>query len=304
MESVKRVELKRGKQRLLIKIAKSKNYLLWKQLAEKIGHSMPYLKHELFNEKYLLSEKTYHKLCELAEIDFSNYIVRLRDSNWGQIKGGKNSTHLPRKPLLLTKKSEKLAEIIGIILGDRNIWVNGSHNYVRVTGHAHDDREYLLNFVKPLFSEVFKIDMDYYEQKDSKLILTKGSKNLVHTLTFHGLSPGNKKKNNVRIPKWVFNSDEYLKRCIRGLVDTDGSVSPITGRDYSYIWFKSAIPGIQKSFEKAMKKLGIKTSKWSKNRKVGTSQIFIGGKKEIIKYYKLIGFNNPKHRQRFLAPMV
>jgi len=80
-------------------------------------------------------------------------------------------------------------------------------------------------------------------------------------------------------------------------------VCPITGRNYSYIWFKSAIPALRKSFSKAMKKLEIKTSKWS-GKKESAKQTFIGGKGDIIKYHREVGFSNPKHIKRFNAPVV
>ena len=39
-----------------------------------------------------------------------------------------------------------------------------------------------------------------------------------------GLKPGNKIKSQTTIPKWIWKSDELLKACVRGLIDTDGSV--------------------------------------------------------------------------------
>lgn len=93
---------------------------------------------------------------------------------------------------------------------------------------------------------------------------------------------------------------------IRGLIDTDGTVIPITGRNYSYIWFSCSISNLRISFDKAMKLLGYKTSKWNNCNKETerAPETYIGAKKLIQKYYKEIGFSNPKHRTRFKAPVV
>ena len=109
----------------------------------------------------------------------------------------------------------------------------------------------------------------------------------------------NKKKNNISIPKWIFKDKKYIKACIRGLIDTDGCVVPITGRNYTYIWFKSIIPNLRNSFSKAMNILGYKIAKWSGKE---TPQTYIGKKDLIRKYYKEIGFHNPYHIRRFMMP--
>lgn len=126
------------------------------------------------------------------------------------------------------------------------------------------------------------------------------TKDLVFTLKHWGFPPGNKKRNNVEIPSWIFQRKEYLKACIRGLVDTDGSVCPITGRKYPYIWFSSTIPNLRKTFTLAMEKLGFRIAKWTGK---GTPQTYIARKFAIERYFKEIGFNNSKHK-RYWAPVV
>jgi len=203
--------------------------------------------------------------------------------------------------LLQTEYSVELAELIGIILGDGNLWEKVGHYYLRICGHSEDDKEYLFNFVKPLIKKLFGIDMDFYYHKTGKeVFLTKGSKDLIFTLKYFGLKTGDKIKNKFSIPDWIFESEEYLKACIRGLIDTDGTVLPITGRNYSYIWFTSGNPVLRKDFEKAMEILGYKISKWNFSR---TAETYIGAKGLIRKYYKEIGFSNTKHQRRFKCPV-
>ncbi len=204
--------------------------------------------------------------------------------------------------MLIKEPSPELAELIGIILGDGNIWIRkrSHHYYLTICGDKEKDKDYLLNYVKPLFKKLFNKELNIREHKTNKeLFLYKGDKDVVFTLGHFGLAPGNKKKNNVTIPSWILKSEEYLKACIRGLIDTDGSLCPITGRDYPYIWFSSSIEKLRERFKLAMNKLGFKTSKWN-IRKNGKADIYIGNKKDIEKYIKTISFKNQRHLSKLM----
>lgn len=204
------------------------------------------------------------------------------------------------------KREEELAELVGIILGDGSLYFNkkkGIYQFV-ITGHIKNDREYLERFVLPLLERNFgkKFELVYNKRRNVIRIRTQKSK-IVKKISSLGIPFGNKLKNNIEIPNWVFSRKNLIKACIRGLIDTDGSVSPITGRNYSYIWFVSQIPALRMSFSEAMKVLDIKTSKWNERTEHG-SQIFIGSKADLQKYFKEINFNNPYHKERFMAPIV
>jgi intein/homing endonuclease len=268
-----RIFLKKGYQRKLVLLAK--NNFTWSELSHKISLSQGYLRNALLKEEASLEEKVYKKLCEIADINFDKFIFQKKEDNWGQSKGGNNSGSFREPKLLIEKPSEELAELVGIILGDGNIYCKRGYYYVRIAGDLKKDKDYLSNYVKPLFEKVFGYKMHFIEQrKYNCLYISIGNKDVVHTLKYFGLKSGDKLKNNVRIPKWVFKSDKYLRACIRGLIDTDGSICPITGRDYPYIWFTSAILNLRRDFSLAMKKLGIKTSRW--NLKEGrTPDIYI-----------------------------
>jgi intein/homing endonuclease len=294
-----RIRLREGFQQKLILLAKQKNKFTWKKLAKRVGLNELYLSQELKNEKRLLSQKVYNILCEISTISYAKYIEKQLDDNWGRAKGGLNSTR--KEELLVKEKSKELAELIGIILGDGNIWVKkGGYYYLTIVGDAKKDRNYLLEYVRPLVKKLFKKEMHIREHKThNELFLYIGSKDIVFTLAKFGLKSGDKVKNNVSIPSWIFESDEYIRACIRGLIDTDGSVCPITGRNYPYIWFSSAIPNLRESFSKAMKQLGIRTSQWN-IKQDRASDIYIGSKEMIDKYLKTISFKNQRHLNKIL----
>ena len=288
----------------MIEEAKRKSGLTWQELAQRAGVSKIYLKSDLRYERVLLPENVYKEFCNLVVKDYDKYIVDVLDPNWGRAKGGRIGGRSSKpKPvhLLVDRPSPELAEAIGIMLGDGNSWTKTGYYYVRISGHSEDEREYLLNYVRVLFLKVFNIRFDVSTHNTAKeLTLTKGSKDLVYTLEHWGFPPGNKKHNNIGIPSWIFESKEYMKSCVRGLVDTDGSVCPITGRDYPYIWFSSSIPNLRKTFTLVMETLDFKLAKWTGN---GTPQTHIAKKSVLERYFKEIGFNNPKHK-RYWAPVV
>ncbi len=198
---------------------------------------------------------------------------------------------------LVKRVSDDFAEMIGVVLGDGSLYVNKRHGVYQfvITGHAINDREHLLIFVKPTLERLLKRKLHVKFYKNAIRVYSQ-EKAVVLTFQSYGLPIGNKVKNNVSIPKWVFSSKAFIKACVRGLIDTDGSIYPITGRNYTYISFKSASKNLRRSFDKAMQILGYKTSKWSKK---DVPEIYIGNKRDLAKYNKEIGFNNPYHKHRF-----
>lgn len=203
----------------------------------------------------------------------------------------------------------ELAEIIGVMLGDGGIYINLRHgiHQTTVSGNSVTDYKYLIDYLKPFMQRVLGFEFKIKRHKKYKeILLINYNKKLVEVLNNLGIPSGNKTKNNVSIPKWIFESEEYIKACIRGLIDTDGSVCPITGRNYPYIWFKSSIKNLRKDFTVSMRRIGIKIAKWTGKE---TPQTYIGGKKEIEKYIKEVGFKNVKHinvlnKLNYFAPVV
>jgi intein/homing endonuclease len=297
-----RIKLKKDYQKKLILLAKEENNLTWGALSKKIGVSEQYLRNELKKEKTTLSKEVYERLKKLTKENFDSFIEEILQDDWGRSKGGKNQRNVQ---LLLNEPSIILAEMVGIILGDGNLWEKeGGYYYVRICGDSIKDKDYLINYVCPLFKKLFGVSPNIIKHKThNELFLSKGNKDIIFTLKKFGLKTGDKIKNDVGIPDWVFDSKDYLKACIRGLVDTDGSVCPITGRNYSYIWFSSNIPRLRSDFSKAMALLGIQTSKWN-YKKGHAPEVYIGSKKSIERFFKEVGFSNLKHLRKFHAPVV
>ena len=297
-----RIKLKEGKQRELINLAKRN--LTWKELSEKINLSQDYIRNELKNEERLLSEETYKKLCQLTNFYYNNFIEEKLDDNWGRSKGGstfKGKKKWGVKDLTEPKEDKKLAELSGIILGDGHIesYIKGKRircYAMQVSGDLSNDFEYLSKYVTELIKEVFKEKPKLKKvPKENGVYIRIYGKNIVLFLEKKGLKAGNKKKNNQGIPNWIKDDDIYLIECLRGLIDTDGSVHYISrGNKNIRISFTSYIPKLIYDVRESLLRLGVHPSKIIKN-----NQIFLSRKEDISLYMKLIGFNNQKHLKRF-----
>jgi len=299
-----RIKLKQGKQKELLLNVKHKYKYSWKQLANKLKINDCYLRNELKNEKCLLSDNIFKILNSLSNNNYVSFIETQKLNSWGKQKGGSLSKSKPKEvKLLLEQRDENLAELIGIILGDGNLYVNSNHGVylVRVSGHALDDKEYLTTHVSGLFRSLFnKVPSLYLHSKPdehNELFVQVQSKDLIHTLVHHGLLIGNKVQNNVSVPRWILDNRSFMAACVRGLLDTDGCVAPKTKKHpLPSIWFSSSIPNLRKDFSFMLKQLGFSPSKWTQRK---NAQCCLGKQEEVRTYLNTIGFNNSKHSVKF-----
>jgi intein/homing endonuclease len=210
------------------------------------------------------------------------------------------------KSVSFPAKSKRLAELIGILLGDGNIQEyvirgKGVATYcIRISGHLTEDKKYHENYVVPLCIKLFKVTPKIYFHKLKKeRFIHLASKRLVNFFKKQGFPPGNKIHNKVTIPKWIFRNSLYLRACLRGLVDTDGSVY-LAGK-WIQICFKNFNLVLLSDFRKALIQLGFYASNITWNK------VYISRKADVRKFYKEIGFSNTHHIERynrFCSPVV
>lgn len=296
-----RLKLKTGKQEELIK--KAKGSKTWKELARELNVSESYLRNELRYEVRYLNEQLYEKLCDIAKVNYDKYIVKKLPTNWGQVKGGKNSRG-NTKEIRIPNKTEGLAEFVGIVLGDGHIfsyrnYKNGkviSVHQVKIFGNKNDDEDYLLNFVSPLCERLFNLKpkVKVLEEQNA-IVIILSSVRLVEFLSSIGLKAGNKITNQLTIPKWIWKNKKFLKACIRGLFDTDGSLYVLTPHwpELLQLCFKNKNKKLLKDVRAALRRLGFRVSRISGDR------IYITQQSEIDKFLKEINFNNLKHKLRY-----
>lgn len=304
-----RIILKKGKQKKLILLAKKK--LTWKQLAEILKISYTYLSGDLKNEKVLISEEVYKKLCDISKINFDEFIVKRLADNWGKSKGGLNSLG-STKQLPKIEFNECLAEFVGAVLGDGHVHSTKKDfkdrkvgvYHVRIAGDLNLDKEYhhyLGELGERLFDLKFKITLI---KKGNERFLNFYSKELVNFFISMGINPGNKIVNQSTIPKWIYRNKNFLKACLRGLIDTDGCIHRMSKKDPNLlrINFKNNNLQLLKDTLNGFILLGFHPSKIICN-----NVFYISRQNEIEKYLKEIGFSNKKHKDRvksFQSPVV
>lgn len=293
-----RIRLNSGKQKELIFLAKSNGS--WNDLAKKLKVNSIYLSNELRNEKRLLAEETYAKLCRLGHVNFDNEIISKFDNNWGRSKGGYKSIKKV-KEIFRPKRDEKLAEVFGIILGDGHLseFKQGKKvrvYCVRIAGNSKTDKEYILKYIPSLFKKVFHERGSCMQGKKTNCAyFTIYGKEIVEFLKENGLKAGNKVKNNVGIPKWIKENPSFLKSCVKGLTDTDGCVyyiSKKTNRNLR-ITFTNHASNLLNDYRAALIQLGFSPSKI-----VRGYDVFISRKSDVQKYISEVGFANSKNLKR------
>ena len=293
-----RIKLQKGRQKELIK--KAKKGSSWRNLSEKLNISKDYLRIDLYNERRLLSEKIFSRLCKVTDKDFSQYIQNKLDDNWGKSKGGINSRGSTIK-LEVCENKKALAELIGIILGDGNItfYKKGKKvgvYQIKIAGDCKKDKQYHLSYIKPLCESLFNLKVkEIINHKSNERFSVISSKELVNFFIKQGLSSGDKIKNHVTIPNWILKDKELLKVCIRGLIDTDGSIFRMSNRNPNLLRINFTNYNIKLLIDvkKSLEKLGFFISKIINNR-----TIFISRKNDVERYLNEIGFSNQKHIKR------
>jgi len=226
-------------------------------------------------------------------------IEESRGKNWGQRKGGLLSRG-SLKVANLPNKCKELAEFVGILLGDGNIYSYSKGKKigvysVRIADDYKKDKDYHINYIKPLCENLFKINVRIRNHKNNERFICLDSKELVNFLISIGLKSGDKIKNQISIPSWILENDEFVKACLRGLIDTDGSIYRMSKRDAKLIRidFTNHNRTLLNDTRVAFIKLGFNPSKIINDRK-----FFISRQRDVARYISEIGFSNNKHKER------
>ena len=101
-------------------------------------------------------------------------------------------------------------------MGDGNLGNYPRCQYLRIYFNPKQ-RDYL-NQVKSLLGEYFsKTPYERYRKDAGVVYLEIAKKNITKLI---GFPTGSKIRNKIKIPDWIFDNEDYLKVCLRGLFDT------------------------------------------------------------------------------------
>lgn len=221
------------------------------------------------------------------------------------------------KNIKIPSVCEELAEDIGIQIGDgsNGIWKRGKgeNNYiVEVYGNLIEDEIYLTKFVKPLKESLYGVHVSKHKNKSAGTIIDRiYSKNLVFFYKSLGLPIG--KKVDLKIPRFILENRELQIACLRGLMDTDGTLSFRKGdyKNYSFpiVKFSSNSRKLSLQVCKILDNLEIPFSaqfniqQYDKRTKkiYVKSEVCIQGKKNLEKWMRIVGFNNITQHSKYLV---
>ncbi len=215
-------------------------------------------------------------------------------------KTGKNKEQkiLQEKSFFKPKKDEKLAEFVGIMLGDGGI----QKRQICITLNGKDEKEYT-QYVCELISDLFKIQpsIHFSLKKGWGVSITVSRTGLVRFCNKNlGLKIGHKINQFCNIPPWIMRNKKFQRACLRGLVDTDGCIfteqHKIKDKTYSYMrlnftsWSKELLNSAFNIFTN----LGYTPV----IRRYGKA-VQVENKQEICQYFIEVGSNNLKNIKRF-----
>ena len=200
---------------------------------------------------------------------------------------------------LIMRLNSKVAEFVGILLGDGQI----SNNLVGITTNGVDDREYIKYLLK-LIKDLFNFEVKVRTRKNDKAVDIKiYSKNIVNYFLSLGMIRSPKWK-RATIPERLMNK-KFGKFILRGYFDTDGCVAFTKRTDrrnqklYPRLEMKFSPSPMQKQFVELLKMYNFNFREYpiyKENR--GRSLIRLNGIPQIEKWMKTIGTSNPKHYRK------
>lgn len=202
------------------------------------------------------------------------------------------------KQINIPADNEKLAEFLGILVGDGHL----SDYQVSIYMNSISDKEYA-DFVQKLIGRLFDVFVSKrIVKKEHTIRIVASSKNLVAFLNKRGMPVGNKLKSDLKIPDWIRERPIYEKAFIRGLFDTDGCVyldaHKINGRKYFYMgWtITSYADSLRADIIAILKQNG-----FSPTQRFSQKSVYLRRQEEIRRYFEEIGTSNLKHLNRYIG---
>jgi len=202
-----------------------------------------------------------------------------------------------RKLKIPDKINPRLAEEIGIHLGDGSMNVYGKGYLYSLEGHFNDDREYYQNYIAPLMKELYNLDVRLRERKCAGVYgFQIGSKGLISFKKDLGLPLGSKK--NIEIPNIILNAKkEIISSFIRGFFDTDGGIylEKKNKKLYPRIQITNYSNKIMFQLKEVLENIFKFNLCLYLDKNTNVYRIIIRGENNFKKWMSLIGTNNPKN---------
>lgn len=220
--------------------------------------------------------------CSIRQSDEIGKHTRLKIERRKRLVGSS-----PTSGTVMIKKNTNSAYVVGVALGDGNLSnPNGRATRLRITC----DKKYPL-LIERIVSSLYKILPD----NKVSLIDREGCfdvscySNQFEDFLGWKVSGGSKEKQNVRVPRWILEKDVYIKRCLKGLFETDGSI--YKDRTYIYANFTTILFDLSEDVMEMTAKLGVQAKRQKSIQCNGKTKYVVRVSKNAKDFIKLIDLN-------------
>ena len=276
-----RISIDKHELKQLINELKQNQNLSLQKISIKIGTN---IKNCLYGYTNSLSVKSFLTLRSLIDREINYEVLEVR------------------KVVKKLQQTEELAEFITIMLGDGNLYEKLYR--IQISFNGTEEKRYF-DYVKNLMKNLLGITPKEYWEKEKNgahgleknAYLYINNKSAFYELISSGLKAGNKVKHQVWVPKWIKENKSLLICGLRGLFNTDGSISVLRKKKAILVDFTSASLPLANDFKEMCEKLNIKTSPkivkrvWKNptSGKISTSyKVYIASKQAISKFLYLV----------------
>ena len=224
-------------------------YMLREYTHDEISKVIDYRYDSLINKRNKISRPVFNKLMILMNVDEIPHEI-----------------YIGNKAKIIISEDEDISELIGIMLGDGNLGLEGSKVAISLN---RIDEEMYVRYIRDKLKTVFYDKLSIQSRnsfgidiKHSKAVeITCFSKNLHYFFVEKGLIPGRKVRNQVNVPDNIFKSRISSIKCVKGLFDTDGNIHvQMKNGDLRLVFTNGSRPLIE-DFKRICTNLGIKTGK-------------------------------------------
>jgi len=281
----KRVKVRKPLLNDIITKIKEDSKLTWKDLSYKLGVCDYTVRQDWMNKNNTIPLSIFKKLLKIGKLQFKDLEkeVEILEPFWGQKMAGHRAT---KRITIPTVKNEKLAELYGIMLGDGCVFSNMKG--IAISGDKILDKDYLTVYVKKLIFDLFGVYPSYYpSSKHRSINCVVYSKALSNYFKDMGFPVGLKYKSKIVVPGFIKKDKTYLAYFVRGIMDTDGSLSSHPGAK-AMIHLSITIKPLREFLLSSLNRLKIKGGEFSKG-------IMIYGREKISLFHDIIGFSNRKN---------
>jgi hypothetical protein len=182
------------------------------------------------------------------------------------------------------ERTPDLAELFGVLLGDGHV----SHFQTMVT-LGSKEASYVA-YVAKLFQRVTGVRGTICKVAGAYYTVYVGSVTLTEWLFKEGMV-SNKVREQVDVPKWIFESPIFMERFVRGFFDTDGSVYRLKfGIQVSFC--NRSVP-LLKSIRNMLVLLEYRVSE------ISLYNLYMTRRSDVARFFREISPKNIKHIKRY-----